>query len=148
MTFSLPLEPSVLHPRLSASSLPRLTCHLLRNLPSSIPFLFNYLQNVPQLLCFENDPSFMGGVYAGRVPPSSKFVQFKSARVSACLRSIPFLFTFLRTLLRFFALRENATLFFLSASALFAKKHAGVEVPLLRQEMQKGWIGRGKPAPP
>ena len=84
---------------------------------------------VPQLLCFENDPSFTGGVYAGRVPPSSKFVQFKSARVSACLRSIPFLFTSLRTLLRFFALRKSATLF-LSASALFAKKHAGVEVPL------------------
>src|SRR5438552_16893324 len=84
---------------------------------------------VPQLLCFENDPSFMGGVYAGRAPASSKFVQFKSARVSACLRSIPFLFTFLRTLLRFFALRKSATLF-LSVSALFAKKHAGVELSL------------------
>src|SRR5260370_16262384 len=39
---------------------------------------------------------------------------------------IPFLFIFLRTLLRFFALTKNSTLLFSSFSALFAQKHPGV----------------------
>jgi hypothetical protein len=42
-----------------------------------------------------------------------------------------FLFTSLRTLLRFFALRKNSTLFFSIVSALFRKKHRGVGYPFL-----------------
>src|SRR5712664_2069921 len=40
-------------------------------------------------------------------------------------RGIPFLFTFLRNLLHFFALAQISTLFFSSDSALFAKNHPG-----------------------
>ena len=45
-------------------------------------------------------------------------------------RPIPFLFTFLRTLLHFIALRKNSSPFISSDSALFAKKPPGVGVPL------------------
>src|SRR5229473_8246804 len=40
-------------------------------------------------------------------------------------RSIPFLFIFLRTLLRFFAFMQNSTLLFSSGSALFTKNTRG-----------------------
>src|SRR5216684_922190 len=40
-------------------------------------------------------------------------------------RGIPFLFTFLRTLLHFFALAQISTVFFSSDSALFAKNTRG-----------------------
>jgi len=41
------------------------------------------------------------------------------------LPTIPCLFTFLRTLLHFFALAQNSTLFFSTDSALFAQNTAG-----------------------
>src|SRR5258708_1983563 len=48
------------------------------------------------------------------------------SNVSTCFRAIPFPIRPLRTLLHFFALSKNSTLFFSSASALFAKNPPGV----------------------
>src|SRR5713101_479049 len=45
--------------------------------------------------------------------------------VSTCFLPILFLFTFLRTLLHFFALARNSTFLFSSDSTLFAKNHPG-----------------------
>src|SRR5712664_2500225 len=77
-----------------------------------------------------------GGVYP---PPQRSDVQIRKSKLScSCgaeipiraarfgvFRSIPFVFRFLRTLLRFFALCKNSTLFFSSDSALFAKNTGG-----------------------
>src|SRR5260370_121099 len=56
--------------------------------------------------------------------------------VSTCFRSIPFVFRFLRTLLRFFALCKNSTLFISSVSALFAKNTGGGGTPPSLEEEQ------------
>src|SRR6266849_5060989 len=61
-----------------------------------------------------------GGVYP--LPP---FPYTQSPSCPEQSRGIPFLFTFLRTLLRFFALAQNSTLLFSGDSALLAKKHPG-----------------------
>ena len=50
---------------------------------------------------------------------------------------IPFLFTFLRTLLRFFASRQNSTHLFSIASALFAQNRGGGVLWLTRFPMRK-----------
>jgi len=50
---------------------------------------------------------------------------FSPAGLQTCLLSIPFAITLLRTLLRFFALKKNSTLFFSNDSALFAKNNPG-----------------------
>src|SRR6266702_5895555 len=54
-----------------------------------------------------------------RLPRPQAFLRFLQ------LSPIPFLFTFLRTLLHNFARAKNSTLLFSSASALFAKNHPG-----------------------
>ena len=78
--------------------------------------------------------------------PSSKFVQFKSARVSACLRSIPFLFTFLRTLLRFFALRKKRNSFlFKRVRTLCQKTRGGGGTSSFGRKCRKDGSGRASP---
>src|SRR6266851_566373 len=55
------------------------------------------------------------------------------------LRTIPFLFTFLRTLLHFFALAQNSTLLFSSDSALFAQNtRGGGGANLLQRASRRG----------
>ena len=57
VAFSLPLDHSVLHPHPCASS--RVTCYEISRRPS--PFRSaTYKMLFPQLICFENNPSFMG----------------------------------------------------------------------------------------
>src|SRR5882762_5762902 len=68
-----------------------------------------------------------GGVYpaAGSAPrPSSPRLPIPHS-----LSPIPFVFTFFRTHLHFFALIKNSTLFFSSDSALCVKKRPGVGYP-------------------
>ena len=78
--------------------------------------------------------------------PSSKFVQFKSARVSACLRSIPFLFTFLRTLLRFFALTKKRNSFlFKRVRTLCQKTRGGGGTSSFGRKCRKDGSGRASP---
>src|SRR5260370_1320199 len=83
-----------------------------------------------------------GGVYP---PPQRSDVQICKSKLScSCgagipirsgrfgvLRSILFVFIFLRTLLRFFARSKNSSLFISSVSALFAKNHPGWGYPLM-----------------
>src|SRR6266849_6336191 len=63
------------------------------------------------------------GVYS--LPPVFQARKFRPADGSTCFRAIPCFFKFLRTLLHFFALTQDSTLLFSSASALFAKNHQG-----------------------
>jgi len=72
---------------------------------------------------------------------------FRCSNVSyARLRPISFPFTFLRTLLRFFALVQNSTLFFSIDSALFAEntRGGGYALSLLSKPLpvRKACIGR------
>ena len=55
----------------------------------------------------------------------STFGRSQPSDVSTCSRAIPFPFTFLRTLLPFFALTQYATLLLSSDSAFFAKNTGG-----------------------
>src|SRR5260370_20065067 len=71
-------------------------CHASRIPEEIIPFFScSYVEPILQPLCFK--------IHAcnGGVPPSPTC---QPSSVPACFRAIPFLFNFLRTLLRFFAL--------------------------------------------
>src|SRR5713226_3334344 len=92
--------------------------HLSPLLPA--PYGHSYTTAAPQPLCNQSvTHSFDldGGVYP--LPP---FPYTQSPSCPEQSRGIPFLFTFLRTLLRFFALAQNSTLLFSGDSALCAKK--------------------------
>src|SRR6266481_3572818 len=60
-----------------------------------------------------------------QLPLDRKIPAFKHSTRPTFPRRILFLFTFLRTLLHFFARIQNSTLLFSIDSALFAKNHAG-----------------------
>src|SRR5712664_2377219 len=94
-------------------------CHASRIPEEIIPFFScTYVEPILQPLCFHIH------VCNGGVPPPQP-ATFKPSNVPACFRAIPFLFKLLRTLLRFFALRQISTLLFSIDSALFAKNHPG-----------------------
>src|SRR5712664_791709 len=88
--------------------------------------LFSYtcVEPILQPFCFQIHACNGGGC-----PPSSgSRLPIPYPLSPACpqqSRGIPFLFTFLRNLLHFFALAQISTLFFSSDSALFAKNHPG-----------------------
>jgi hypothetical protein len=82
-----------------------------------------------QALSFDNDPSLMGGI--GGVLNVS---MFRPSNVHTMFRPIPFVFTLLRTLLRFFALTKISTLLFSSASALFGQNTGGGVSPELKEQ--------------
>ena len=68
-----------------------------------------------------------GGVYpVWRCPPRPSSPRLP---IPHSLSPIPFVFTFFRTHLHFFALIKNSTLFFSSDSALRVKKRPGVGYP-------------------
>ncbi len=60
-----------------------------------------------------------------QLPLDRKIPAFKHSTRPTFPRRILFLFTFLRTLLHFFARIQNSTLLFSIDSALFAKNHRG-----------------------
>src|SRR5216683_7373702 len=107
------------HPR--RSPLSRRSFHLSSHLSL---FTVVHALSVQQLTKCSSRNSFVfktihfdgGGVYS----------TCSCSNVSTCFRAIPFPIRPLRTLLHFFALSKNSTLFFSSASALFAKNHPGV----------------------
>ncbi len=82
-------------------------------------FSYTCVEPILQPFCFQIH-ACNGGVYPLPKPPT-----FEPSNVATCLRAIPFFFTLLRTLLHFFALAQNSTLFFSSDSALLAKNTRG-----------------------
>ena len=66
-------------------------------------------------ICHTSEPPGAGSQHSNRQP----------SNIQTIPQSIPFLFIFFRTLLHFFAFTKNSTLFFSSASALFAQNHPG-----------------------
>jgi hypothetical protein len=120
------------------------------NLPLFLPFRFSsstfnrFLINVPFPKFFpchtsENSPVSPGIATDPKTPFSKSCICHTSgtpragsqhsnrqpSNIQTIPQSIPFLFKFFRTLLHFFALAGNSTLFFSSASALFAENHPG-----------------------
>ena len=83
-------------------------------LPSSVP---SSKFRIPQLLCLPLLRKHPGCV------PTIPEMELSTQHLPRSLKF--FLFKFLRTLLRVFALAKNSTLLFSSDSALFAKKHGG-----------------------
>jgi len=79
-------------------------------------FSCTYVEPILQPFCFQIHACNGGGC----IPPWLSLSQARSPRPQIP-SPIPFLFKFLRTLLRFFALIKNSTLFFSSISALFAQ---------------------------
>src|SRR2546430_6064419 len=75
----------------------------------------------PQLLCFENDPFWLGRC---TYPPLA-FPSRPGPARPPIPSPIPLLFTFLRTLLHIIAPPQNSTPFLSSDSALFAKNAGG-----------------------
>ncbi len=66
---------------------------------------------------------------------------FFALRMVLRSRGIPFPFIFLRTLLHFFALSQNSTLFFSSNSALLREKHPGWRTPSLHSSLRSSAHG-------
>jgi len=66
---------------------------------------------------------------------------FFALRMVLRSRGIPFPFIFLRTLLHFFALSQNSTLFFSSNSALLREKHPGWGTPSLHSSLRSSAHG-------
>jgi hypothetical protein len=89
--------------------------------PQRIAPLFSCAYNgqISQPLCFDIHTKCPGStpLHCPNVP--------KPYGIFKCFRPIPFPFTPLRTLLRFFALAQNSTLLFSIDSALFVKKRGG-----------------------
>jgi hypothetical protein len=103
---------------LFSSSLHRAPESLVTKSPVVHLSFFSIICAMPlaQLLHSNNLPFSWGGL---GVPSLLRI--FSLSNVPTILRSIPFLFKFLRTLLHFFALTENSTLFFPMVSALCVK---------------------------
>src|SRR5438445_4709140 len=105
-TFNLRIAPSRTLLALCPKSVKQVSSH--QSLPHSFLKLPGCVPTIPKM-----------ELSSQHSPPSLKF----------------FLFKFLRTILRFFALTQKATCFFSSDSALFVKKHPGVGVGHARPEI-------------
>jgi hypothetical protein len=103
--------------RVSTPTIPILELTPSAHQPHSRPFFScTYVEPILQPLCFDIHPC-NGGMYTPLALPAIPS--------SLSPSPIPFLFTPFHTLLRFFALTQNSTLFFSIVSALFAENWGG-----------------------
>jgi len=93
------------------------------SLISHLPYLLPSSVSRKSFACHSYE--YCRGVYQFFPIRSSKRRPWAHFPIPYSLPPIPFLFTFFHTLLRFFALRKNSTLFFSTACALFISKHRG-----------------------
>jgi hypothetical protein len=123
LTFNLPL---FLPFRLSSSTFDR----SLTNVPFPKFFSCHTSENSLVSLATATDPKTPSrksyACHTSETPGAgSQHSNHRPSNIQTIPQSIPFLFKFFRTLLHFFALARNSTLFFSSDSALFAQNHPG-----------------------